>query len=130
MSNANEFSEAMSKRSNADLIEIVTILRDDYQPEAVIAAESEIKDRKLSIEKIEAAKAETNERNAINDQKANKPLGFGVKILNFLLPALSSIVFAGIYKADGYHRKATEAWRWTFFGFGFYFGIILLIILL
>jgi hypothetical protein len=36
------------------------------------------------------------------------------------------LVLAGTYKADGYDRKANEAWRWTFYGFGFYFGIVLL----
>jgi hypothetical protein len=130
MSDTNQFAEAMTKRSDADLIEIVTTLRDDYEPEAVVAAEAEIKTRNLSIEQIETAKAENDERNHLKSEKANEPLATGWKILNFIFPAIISLVLAGTYKADGYDRKATEAWRWTFYGFGFYFGIVLLLMLL
>ncbi len=58
MAEINPFAEAMAKRSDADLIEIVIALRDDYQPEAVVAAESELRNRHLSEEEIEKARSE------------------------------------------------------------------------
>ena len=39
----NSFREAMTKRSYAELLDIVGKLRNEYQPEAVIAAEAELK---------------------------------------------------------------------------------------
>ena len=39
----NKFIEAMEKRSDSELLEIVTKLRNDYYPEAVEAAELVIK---------------------------------------------------------------------------------------
>jgi hypothetical protein len=38
----NRFEQVMRERSDSDLIEIVTKLHDDYQPEALRAAELEI----------------------------------------------------------------------------------------
>jgi hypothetical protein len=35
-------------------------------------------------------------------------------------------MFSGTYKADGYDRKAKQLVRWTLYGFGFYFGFIIL----
>jgi hypothetical protein len=92
----NQFSDAMSKRSDSDLLKIVTEQRNDFQPEAIIAAEEEIDKRKLmreqyskfsdeqlleflksrktqsSIEyhpyEAEAAKAEADKRNLLSDK--------------------------------------------------------------
>jgi len=43
-----DFSNQMSKRSNSELLEITTILQNSYQPDAVIAAATELKNRNLS----------------------------------------------------------------------------------
>jgi len=48
-----KIKDVMSKRADEELIKIVTISRNDYQPLAVIAAEEDIKKRKLDITKIE-----------------------------------------------------------------------------
>ena len=58
----NKFIEAMEKRSDSELLEIVTKLRNDYQPEAVEAAELVIKNRNLSTDQIEQAKQEIKEK--------------------------------------------------------------------
>ncbi len=44
----NNYLEVMAKKSDSELLEIVTKLKDDYQPEAVEAAKEEIKNRNLS----------------------------------------------------------------------------------
>ena len=48
----NQFSDAMSKRTDADLQIIVTEQRNDFQPEAIEAAEQEINERKLKQEEF------------------------------------------------------------------------------
>ena len=40
-----DFKNAMSQRTDEELIKIVTILRNDYQPIAIEVAEDEIKKR-------------------------------------------------------------------------------------
>ena len=50
---SQDFSEIMSKRSDIELIEIVKKNRDQYQPEAIEAAEAELKKRDLSLDKVE-----------------------------------------------------------------------------
>jgi hypothetical protein len=42
-----EFKERMSKKSNQELIEIITKQRKDYQDEAILAAETEVRSRNL-----------------------------------------------------------------------------------
>jgi len=51
-----DFSETMSNRTDEELIKIVTVDRNDYQTEAVEAAEKEIKTRNIDATKIESVK--------------------------------------------------------------------------
>jgi len=48
-----DFKDIMSSRTDEELIKIVTVNRDDYQPLAIVAAEEEIKRRNLGTTKIE-----------------------------------------------------------------------------
>ena len=41
----SKFENVMAQRTDSDLMEIVTITRDEYQPEALAAAEAELKKR-------------------------------------------------------------------------------------
>ncbi len=126
----NDFSEIMKQRTDAELLKIVNEQRDGYQSEAIEAAEKEIKERNLSIVQIDAAKKVNQEKDQIETEKANEKLGKGWKILTFIFPGIIQIIFAGTFKADGYDRKAKELAKWTFYGLGFYFGLVILIILL
>ena len=44
----NKFSKVMAQRSNSDLIGILGINRQDYLPEALLAAEIEFENRKIA----------------------------------------------------------------------------------
>lgn len=50
----NKFIEIMAKRSDAELIQIITISREDYLPEALLAAEKELDKRKLTAPQFES----------------------------------------------------------------------------
>ena len=126
----NEFTHVMEKRSDFELIEIVTKLRNDYNPEAVKAAEIEIEKRNLSIDQIELVKEEIKLKDKALEEKANKPLQTHWKVLTFAIPGILSLILAGTFKADGYDRRFKEAWRWTLYGLGFYFGLFMLIVLI
>ncbi len=126
----SEFSKVMEKKSDGELLEIVTRLKDDYQPEAVIAAKKEIESRNLSTEQVKQAELEINEKDIENLEKANEPLGTGQKIL-FLLFFWGVIpwAMAGTFKTNGYTKKHKDAWKFMKIGIGIFIGIPLLLIL-
>jgi hypothetical protein len=125
----NKFTSIMTQRTDAELLKIVNEQRNDYQPEALEAAELELKNRNLSIERVQEAIQENETKKQIETEKANMKLGGGWKVLTFIFPGLIQIIFAGTFKADGYDRKASELTKWTLYGFGFYFGLVALIIM-
>ena len=131
---ANDFTEIMAKRSDSELLEIVTKLKDDYQPEAIIAAELEIKNRNLSTEQLENAEIEIKEKEISLAEKENEPLGTGQKILFFIF--FWGVIpwgMAGTFKANGYLKKYKDAWKFMKYGLFAFLGfnaIVFLIIYL
>ncbi len=75
-----DFKDVMSKRTDEELIKIVTLDRDNYQPLAVIAAEEEIKCRELDTTKIEQVenelKTEIEEKKKIDDKTVSSLIRF------------------------------------------------------
>ena len=99
------------------MLEIVTKLKDDYQPEAVTAAELEIKNRNLSTEQLENAEIEIKEKEISLAEKENEPLGTGQKILFFIF--FWGVIpwgMAGTFKANGYLKKHKDAWKFMKYG--------------
>ncbi len=82
------FKEVMSKRTDEDLIKIVTVDRNRYQPLALECAEEEIKKRNIDTSKIEQAKVDLEvkieERNEFNSKKVNSLNRF----INFLVDTI------------------------------------------
>jgi hypothetical protein len=126
----SEFREVMTKKADSDLIKILTVERDQFLPEAIIAAEEEFKKRNLTVDQVETVKTELTIEKHRDHKKANEPLDQHWKIFACIFPGFINIVFYGLYKADGYDRKASELGRWTLYGFGIYFGLILVISML
>ena len=126
----NEFDDVMRKRTDADLIKIVNGPIDDYQPAALEAAKREFEKRNLSETEIVAVKQEILQQQQIDEAKANTPLGGGFKILAFIFPGIPLLLMSGLFKADGYDRKAKEMVRWTLYGFAGYLGLIILVTVL
>jgi len=77
---STDFKDVMSKRTNEELIKIVTVDRDGYQPLAVVAAEEEIKSRKIDTVKIEQVenelKIEVEEKKQIDDKTVSSLIRF------------------------------------------------------
>lgn len=126
----NQFEKVMAERTDAQLIEIVTMSRSDYQQEALEAADAEFKRRDLSSGQVESVKQEVVQKHVEEGERANMPLQTHWKVLTFIFPGLINILFAATFKVDGYERRFKEAKRWTLYGVGFYGGIVLLIYIL
>jgi len=126
----NEFDGVMRKRTDADLIKILNGPEDNYQPAALEAARRGYDRRSLSETQIAAASQEIFQEQQIDEAKATAPLDTMSKVFAFIFPGLILFMFAGTYKADGYYRKAKELTRWTLYGFGAYFGFVVLLTVL
>ena len=59
----------MRKRTDSELLEIITVLRNDYQVEAVIAAEAELKNRKLTVEQLAEIREQLDSKKQEQDRK-------------------------------------------------------------
>lgn len=125
-----DFKTEMTKRTDEELIKLLTADKENYLPEALAAAVEEFEQRNLSPEKLSSITKEVTRKKEIEDKKMNEPLDVGIKVITFLLPLILTLVLSGYYKSGGYDRKARELVKWTMYGFGFYLGIILLVIFL
>lgn len=130
MTTDNKFAEEMTKRSYTELLEIVGKLKNDYQPDAIVAAEEELKKRKPSGKIIEPAEKKSISKKQSIADKANTPLQTHWKILTLLLPGLLNLIIADDLKAEGYERQHKEIWQWFFYGLGFYIVLLILFIIL
>jgi uncharacterized RDD family membrane protein YckC len=91
-----DFKEVMSKRTDEDLIKIVTVDRGRYQALAVEAAEEEIKKRKIDTTKIEQVKVDLTAK--IEKQKelnANKVSAL-TRFIHFIVDTIVWLIIAAI----------------------------------
>ena len=65
-----DFEDIMSRHTDCELLEITTLFRDNYQSEAIIAAEAELKSRNLTNEQL--ADAQQHLDNKEREQNAKK----------------------------------------------------------
>jgi hypothetical protein len=91
-----DFKEVMSKRTDEDLIKIVTVDRGRYQPLAVEAAEEEIKKRKIDTTKIEQVKVDlTAKFEKQKELNANKVSAL-TRFIHFIVDTIVWLIIAAI----------------------------------
>jgi hypothetical protein len=130
MSTKNGFEKIMQQRTDVELLEIVTTLRSDYQPDAVLAAEIELKSRNLSPDQREYVQQKLEQTQKIKEQKANEPLEVHWKVLCMIFPGIINFFIAFYFKGTGNDKKFRETWRWTLYGFGIVVGFGLTLVLI
>ena len=124
----NDFTEVMNKKSDSELLEIVTKLKDDYQPEAVEAANEEIKNRNLSDEKIKHAEKEIIEKKTKQKDKENEPLETVQRIMFFIFCwGVIPWLIASTFKNNGFLKKYKDAWRFMKYGFWAYVAFMAIV---
>lgn len=116
MKTGYKFTEVMKERSYNELLEIVGKLRNEYQHEAVVAAELELKNRKppVEINEPEEKKLKTNKQPVFG--KANESLKDYQKIYYLIVPHPFNFIEAKRLESEGYFRKAKEVRKWTLIG--------------
>ncbi len=131
MEGTNPFSAVMAQKDDVELIRIVTAEKNDYQPEAIIAAEEEIKKRNISVSMYQdfAGKIETlieieNNREEI---KRRLPLQNWIKVVAFLFPAFFFFIIGAALTMFGYQKRGKELCKWTLFGCLLYLLVIFIL---
>ncbi|MCW3106177.1 MAG: hypothetical protein JWQ09_683 [Segetibacter sp.] len=124
-----DFTKTMVEASDSELIKIVTVDRENYQKAALDAAEKELTERNLPIEQVEKTKKLQETQKQFDEIKANAPLDTHWKVLTFIFPAVLQLIISGVFKSDGYDRKANELAKWTLYGFAFYITIVIVFVL-
>jgi hypothetical protein len=100
----NPFVEVMKKRTDAGLIEILTLRSQDYQPLAVEAALTELKIRNLTKAEIHFAQDELEKKRNDLLIVANKPLSWPLKAVFIFLPGYIRVLFLHVINS----RKGTN----------------------
>lgn len=87
-----DFKDVISKRTDEELIKIVTVDRDGYQPLAVEAAEQEIKNRNIDTTKIEQVKADLATK--IEEQKEfdSKKVSSLTRFIHLIVDTIAFII--------------------------------------
>ncbi len=124
----NEFKEVMSQRTDEELIEIVTIEKENYNPVAVQAAEIEIKKRKLDVSKFEDIKEKAIVKKKQEDNVDSKVVGLGIRFLNFLIDILIWLVLSFIMSfIVGLFMFPTNQYFYSILIFGTFIGYFAII---
>ena len=90
----NEFTETMSKRTDKELIQIVTVDRNKYQSDALESANVEIKNRKIDTSRFNVVRdeAETQYKEKEKVDKATAPTI--LRFVNYLIDIVVSYLVA------------------------------------
>lgn len=89
-----DFKDAMSKRTDEELIKIVTVGRDGYQPLAVETAENEIKNRGIDTTTIEQVKLDLTTKAEEQKQFDDKKVTATTRFINFIVDTIAFFIVA------------------------------------
>ena len=93
----NKFAKVMSEMTDEELIKIVTIERDEYQPLGLEAAESEIKKRNIDTSKFEEIKKKAKEEKELRVKIDSYTVGTKIRFLNFIIDFISWLIMVEIF---------------------------------
>lgn len=120
MEETNRFKAVMEQKDDVELIKIVTAEKKDYQPEAIFAAEEEIKKRNISVSMYQDFSSKVNElieiQKNLEETKRKLPLQTWIKVVAFILPATIFFFIGAGLMMFGYQKRGKELCLWTLFG--------------
>ena len=91
-----DFKEVMSKHSDDELIKIVTVDRNKYQPLAIEVAEEEIKKRNIDPTKMEQVKVDLTAKSTKQEEFEAKKVNSSTRFLNFIIDTIVWFIIVAI----------------------------------
>jgi len=103
-----DFKDVMSKRTDEELIKIVTVDKDGYQPLAIEAAETEIKNRGIERMTIEQVKTDLTTKMEEQEQFDSKKVRSLTRFIHFIIDTIIWLIIVAILTYplnanDGFH---------------------------
>lgn len=92
----NEFTKVMSERTDHELIKIVTVDRERYNPIAIEAADLEIEKRNIDTAEFEKVKEIAIVEKEQKQKVDSNVVGSGIRCINFLIDIIVWLVLATI----------------------------------
>ena len=110
MSLPKDFWEQLPLKTDAELYDLLAH-QNDYLPQAVAAAKSELSKRNLAPERTAQLEAAVQSEHAAAETKAQERLGWPLRLLIFMFCAgMLGALLAVYYESKGYKRKASDCW--------------------
>jgi len=92
----NNFEKAMSERTDEELIKIVTVEREDYQPIAVEIAEKEIEKRNIDTSEFQEIKDKSLNEKQEKDKAESNVVSSMIRFLNFIIDSIAFLILVFI----------------------------------
>ena len=92
----NEFTKVMSERTDEELIKIVTVERERYNPTAIEAADVEIEKRNIDTSEFEKIKEQATVEKEQKQKVDSNVVGSGIRFVNFLIDFIVWLILAFI----------------------------------
>jgi uncharacterized RDD family membrane protein YckC len=92
----SDFKDVMFKRTDDELIKIVTLDKGKYQPLAIEAAEEEIRKRNIDTTKIEQVKVELTAKFEEEEEFETKKVSSLTRFLNFIIDGIVWFIIVAI----------------------------------
>lgn len=90
----NEFTKVMSERTDKELIKIVTVKRESYNPTAIEAADAEIEKRNIDTSEFEKIRKQATAEKNQKEKVDSNVVGSGIRFVNFLIDFIAWFVLA------------------------------------
>jgi uncharacterized RDD family membrane protein YckC len=103
-----DFKDVMLKRTDDELIKIVTVDKNKYQPLAVEAAEEEIKKRNIDSEKIEQVKIDLTTKIEKKNEFEAKKVSSLIRFLNFIVDTIVWFIIVAILTSQLNAKDASQ----------------------
>ncbi|WP_066627891.1 RDD family protein [Labilibacter marinus] len=87
-----DFTTVMMQKSNEELIEILTVHKDDYQSEAVVSAAAELKKRNLSLDNEKAIQEEIEVENKQQSEVESKVVSSMLRLVHLVVDSIIYII--------------------------------------
>jgi hypothetical protein len=124
----DRLADAMSRRTNAELIEIASSDTGLHEPAEIAAARAELEHRITTADDVREAIRHSDLRRKEHHERADAPLEARWKLLAFLCPGIISLRHTASYKANGYTRKIRDVQIWSWLGTLFWIGCAVVIV--
>tara|TARA_R110002111_G_C5838303_1_gene358609 strand:- start:90 stop:671 length:582 start_codon:yes stop_codon:yes gene_type:complete len=93
----NEFAKVMSERTDEELIKIVTVEREGYNPIAIEAADAEVERRNIDTSEFEKIKEKATIEKKQKQKVDSNVVSSGIRFLNFIIDFIIWLIIAAIF---------------------------------